>query len=206
MNKYIVIGIAAVVVAVAVFFAFRALPQHNQDQLLMSDTQVATSTATTSPSSKGSTVKTSGSVNQQSATTPAGQNTPVSDPALSNGLKQAFATQGSYRCQWVDKTSGADSLALIKNGRVRLESTPLTGSKTTILYTGAATYMWKEGERTGVLVPKNIAPTTQLNTLPAYSDLEAKLRTDPRVKCEQAVLSDVHFTAPTNITFQAIPN
>lgn len=204
MNRYFIIIIAVVVIAIALVFAFKALPQNNREQPIETNGATATTTAT-STTQKNTAQNPPNSSNKQTPTAPsATQRVPATDVALSTGLQQAFITKGSYRCVWVDKTTGADSLALIKNGRVRLESTSLTGEKTTILYTAAATYMWKEGEQTGVLVPKQLSPSTQLNALPTYTDLEAKLRTDSRVKCEQVTINDSHFIVPTNITFQAI--
>lgn len=199
MNKYVIIGIAVVVIAIALFSTFKALPQSDSPQDDQASTTMATSTAQKNTGAKST--PTSG---VKPTTAPSAQSVPASNPSVSAGLQQAFATQGSYRCQWVDRNTGADSLALIKNGRVRVESTALTGEKTIMLYTAVATYLWKEGESSGVLVPKSLSASAQLNSLPTYSDMEVKLRTDDRVKCEQVTINDSHFAVPTNVKFQAI--
>lgn len=195
MNKNIVIVVAIVAIAIAVFFSFKALPTG------VPGNEEATTTAT--GTSQTNTAKATGSAAPQAGST-AVQGAPASNATVSAGLQQAFAAQGSFRCEWVDKSSGAESLALIKNGKVRMESSMITGEKTIMLYTTAATYMWKDGEKTGVAVPKELMASTQLGSIQTRSEIESKLRTDDRVKCGEATLNDSHFAVPTDVQFQMI--
>lgn len=205
MNKKIIIIVTAIVVVLIGLSYFvmgmkTNTPTPKTGDQASTTVKVSTSEATSNKPGRSAPVVKTPSVQTSNTQT----SVSVQTTAESSGLQRAFESQGSYRCVWTDKNTGADDVALIKDGKVRVESKATNGTQTNTIYTSIGTYIWKEGESTGTAIIRETSTSPQVGTFQSRSQLETQLLTDSRVTCQQSMLSDTHFSVPSNVKFQII--
>jgi cytoskeletal protein RodZ len=116
-------------------------------------------------------------------------------------VKAVFAGDNSKRCTWTDRDTGLDGMALIKDGKVRVETEQDEAEPRITLYNSAATYIWVEGEREGTVIPNDFDGTDTVVTYQTRSEIAEYLETNEWVDCDPQTLSDGHFIPPKNVSF-----
>ena len=134
-----------------------------------------------------------------SATSPSAHASTLTDVNAALG-----AVGSSARCEWIDGDSGANGLALIKDSKVRVETTDMDGVQTNVIYTAAGTYVWQDGAKTGYVVVGELSPDQEVVSISPRSELEAYIRTEERVRCDAQTLSDSHFIPDEDVTFTTL--
>jgi hypothetical protein len=125
---------------------------------------------------------------------------PATNKVIETKVQQALAAEGSMRCTWTDPSSGSEGIALIKNGKVRVETEHNDGTENILLYTSAGTYIWAPDAEEGTVV----VDLNEHDDIVAYrtrSELEAFIQTNPRMNCKDSSLSDEHFSPPSSVDF-----
>lgn len=126
---------------------------------------------------------------------------PSQNPQTINEVNAALRSTGSVRCEWIDEDSGADGLAFIKNGSVRVETKPLDGEQQIILHNSVGTYIWEPNADTGLVIKAALKPDQQIARFGVRSELENYIRTNERVHCASHNMSDEQFQVPADVTF-----
>lgn len=116
-------------------------------------------------------------------------------------VQDVFAQDRSERCTWVDRTTGHDGMALIRNGKVLVETEQDEGNPLMTLYNSTATYVWVEGADEGTVIPNDLDVATTAVTYQTRPEVAEYLRTNEWVDCDSQTLSDSHFTLPRGIDF-----
>lgn len=122
-------------------------------------------------------------------------------PQPLTALESAIQGDGSQRCIWVDRDSGADEIALIKDGVIRLQTRESSGDVYYTLYSSLATYTWKEGEKSGVILVDDTHPIASKVLYETRDEIGEYITQNTRVKCDSTSLSDSHFTPPSDVSF-----
>lgn len=117
-------------------------------------------------------------------------------------VDQVFADENSKRCTWKDRDTGLEGFALIKDGKVLVESERDDEDKDRItLYTSAASYVWIEDADEGTVITNDLQPDEEVVTYQTKSEIAEYIETSEWVECKEQVLSDSHFEVPRDIEF-----
>jgi hypothetical protein len=120
-------------------------------------------------------------------------------------VQAVFSDENTERCTWTDRTSGLDGMALIKDGKVRVETEQEDADEQLItLYNSVATYIWVEDADEGMVIPNDLEADDEVVTYQTRSEIAEYLETNEWVDCNEQALSDSHFEVPRDVDFTEI--